>query len=163
MNKPVSPFKVLIVDDQPLIVEELCEFIEGSGYRCVPCHSSQQAIERFTEDPAIGLVLCDLHMPERDGIELVKALKAMAGQQRAFEAIMLTGRADSDLVQRAVQFGVNNYLVKPFTVQVLKDKIEGVFGMRHADEPRLYARSPRPVGKGIGGKRIDEMIGFRHD
>jgi two-component system chemotaxis response regulator CheY len=31
-------------------------------------------------------------------------------------------------VQRAVQFGVNNYLVKPFTVQVLKDKIEGVFG-----------------------------------
>ena len=94
MNKPVSPFKVLIVDDQPLIVEELCEFIEGSGYRCVPCHSSQQAIERFTEDPAIGLVLCDLHMPERDGIELVKALKAIAGKQRIFEAIMLTGRAE---------------------------------------------------------------------
>jgi two-component system chemotaxis response regulator CheY len=41
---------------------------------------------------------------------------------------MLTGRADRDLVQRAVQFGVNNYLVKPFTVATLKEKIEGVFG-----------------------------------
>jgi two-component system chemotaxis response regulator CheY len=41
---------------------------------------------------------------------------------------MLTGRADKELVQRAVQFGVNNYLVKPFTVETLKSKIEGVFG-----------------------------------
>jgi two-component system chemotaxis response regulator CheY len=41
---------------------------------------------------------------------------------------MLTGRADKDLVQRAVQFGVNNYLVKPFTVAALREKIEAVFG-----------------------------------
>jgi two-component system chemotaxis response regulator CheY len=41
---------------------------------------------------------------------------------------MLTGRADRELVQRAVQFGVNNYLVKPFTVATLKEKIEAVFG-----------------------------------
>jgi two-component system chemotaxis response regulator CheY len=42
---------------------------------------------------------------------------------------MLTGRADKELVQRAVQFGVNNYLVKPFTVQTLKEKIEAIFGV----------------------------------
>ena len=41
---------------------------------------------------------------------------------------MLTGSADRELVQNAVQHGVNNYLVKPFTVQTLKDKIEAVFG-----------------------------------
>ena len=41
---------------------------------------------------------------------------------------MLTGQADKDLVQRAVQFGVNNFLVKPFTVTTLKQKIEAVFG-----------------------------------
>jgi two-component system chemotaxis response regulator CheY len=41
---------------------------------------------------------------------------------------MLTGRADKELVQRAVQFGVNNYLVKPFTAADLKGKIEQVFG-----------------------------------
>ena len=42
--------------------------------------------------------------------------------------IMLTGRADRELVQQAVQFGVNNYLVKPFTVAQLKGKLEAVFG-----------------------------------
>jgi two-component system chemotaxis response regulator CheY len=42
--------------------------------------------------------------------------------------IMLTGRADRELVQRASQFGVNNFLVKPFTVTTLREKIEGVFG-----------------------------------
>ena len=41
---------------------------------------------------------------------------------------MLTGRSDSELVQKAVQFGVNNYLVKPFNVTTLRAKIEGVFG-----------------------------------
>ena len=41
---------------------------------------------------------------------------------------MLTGRADKDLVQRAVQFGVNNYLVKPFTAAILRGKIEQVIG-----------------------------------
>ncbi|MBW4971913.1 response regulator, partial [Croceibacter atlanticus] len=80
--------KVLVVDDQPLIVEELCEFLESSGFRCVPCESSQQALKRFSEDAEIGLVLCDLHMPDMDGIELVQALQKVAGKQRAFEAIM---------------------------------------------------------------------------
>ena len=41
---------------------------------------------------------------------------------------MLTGRADRELVQQAVKYGVNNYLVKPFTVAQLKAKLEAVFG-----------------------------------
>jgi CheY-like chemotaxis protein len=50
VNKLTSAVKVLVVDDQPLIVEELCEFLESSGFRCVPCESSQQALKRFSED-----------------------------------------------------------------------------------------------------------------
>jgi two-component system chemotaxis response regulator CheY len=42
--------------------------------------------------------------------------------------VLLTGRADADLVKRAAQFGANNYLVKPFTVAVLKQKLEQIFG-----------------------------------
>ena len=71
MNKRTSAVKVLVVDDEPLIVEELCEFLEKSGYRCVPCESGHQAIERFNEDTDIGLVLCDLWMPGLEGIQLV--------------------------------------------------------------------------------------------
>ena len=123
MNKPTSAIKVLVVDDQPLIVEELCEFLESSGYRCVPCESSQQAVERFNEDPEIGLVLCDLHMPGLDGIQLVQELQRLSGKNRAFEAIMLTGRADKQDVIKALRAGIADYYQKPID---LEEMLEGV-------------------------------------
>lgn len=92
MSRPVSEVKVLVVDDQPVIVEQLCEYLETAGYTCIPAYSTDEAIERYTSDPAVGLIICDLDMPERDGIELVRALKEIDGSQRMFEAIMLTGR-----------------------------------------------------------------------
>jgi DNA-binding NarL/FixJ family response regulator len=123
VNKPTSAVKVLVVDDQPLIVEELCEFLESSGYRCVPCESSRQAVERFSEDPEIGLVLCDLHMPGLDGIQLVQELQRLSGKHRAFEAIMLTGRADKQDVIKALRAGIADYYQKPID---LEEMLEGV-------------------------------------
>ncbi|WP_262138851.1 response regulator transcription factor [Pseudomonas sp. Marseille-Q5117] len=122
VNKP-NPVKILVVDDQPLIVEELCEFLESSGYRCVPCDSSLEAIELFRADPGIGLVLSDLHMPDMDGIELIQALQRLAGKQRVFEAIMLTGRADKQDVIKALRAGIADYYQKPID---LAELLEGV-------------------------------------
>lgn len=124
MNKLTPQMKVLVVDDQPLIVEELCEFLESSGYRCVPCHSSPQAVARFREDTEIGLVLCDLHMPDMDGIELVQELQRIAGKQRAFEAIMLTGRADKQDVIKALRAGIADYYQKPINLDELLEGLQ---------------------------------------
>ena len=123
MNKRTSAVKVLVVDDQPLIVEELCEFLENSGYRCVPCESSHQAIERFKQDTDIGLVLCDLHMPGLDGIQMVQELQRLSGKHRAFEAIMLTGQADKQDVIKALRAGIADYYQKPID---LGELLEGV-------------------------------------
>ncbi len=124
MNKLTSAVKVLVVDDQPLIVEDLCEFLESSGYRCVPCESSEQAVQRFKEDLQIGLVLCDLHMPDMDGIELVQALQRIAGKHRAFEAIMLTGRADKQDVIKALRAGIADYYQKPINLDELLEGLK---------------------------------------
>ncbi|MFJ7795187.1 response regulator transcription factor [Pseudomonas sp. NPDC096950] len=124
MNKLTSAVKVLVVDDQPLIVEELCEFLESSGYRCVPCESSTQALERFTQDPDIGLVLCDLHMPDMDGIQLVQELQRLCGRHRAFEAIMLTGRADKQDVIKALRAGIADYYQKPIDLDELLEGLQ---------------------------------------
>jgi DNA-binding NarL/FixJ family response regulator len=123
VNKRTSAVKVLVVDDQPLIVEELCEFLESCGYRCVPCGSGSQAIERFNEDTDIGLVLCDLHMPGLDGIQLVQELQRLSGKHRAFEAIMLTGRAEKQDVIKALRAGIADYYQKPID---LNELLEGV-------------------------------------
>ena len=124
MNKLKSAVKVLVVDDQPLIVEELCEFLESSGYHCVPCESSRQALQRFSEDVEVGLVLCDLHMPDMDGIELVQSMQKIAGKQRAFEAIMLTGRADKQDVIKALRAGISDYYQKPINLDELLEGLQ---------------------------------------
>lgn len=122
MNKN-SAVKVLVVDDQPMIVEELSEYLQSSGYTCVSCVSSRDALEQFRTDPAIGIVLCDLDMPELNGVELVEAMKQVAGKKRAFEAIMLTGRAEKQDVIRALRAGVADYYQKPVN---LDEVLEGV-------------------------------------
>jgi DNA-binding NarL/FixJ family response regulator len=124
VNKRTSAVKVLVVDDQPLVVEELCEFLERNGYRCVPCDSGQQAIERFNDDTDIGLVLCDLHMPGLDGIQLVQELQRLSGKHRAFEAIMLTGCADKQDVIKALRAGIADYYQKPIDLDELLEGLQ---------------------------------------
>ncbi|MBI6559353.1 response regulator transcription factor [Pseudomonas syringae] len=120
-NDPLT--KVLVVDDQPLIVEELCEFLESSGYECVRCHSSLEAIERFNADSTIGIVLCDLEMPGMNGIEMVEAMKMTGGKTHLFEAIMLTGQAEKKDVIKALRAGIADYYQKPVDLEEL---LEGV-------------------------------------
>ncbi|MBD8492719.1 response regulator transcription factor [Pseudomonas syringae] len=119
-----SAVKVLVVDDQPLIVEELSEFLEGHGYLCVPCTNSREAIERFRDTPDIGLVLCDLDMPGMNGVELVEAMKLIGGKQHLFEAILLTGRAEKKDVIRALRAGIADYYQKPVDLDELLEGLQ---------------------------------------
>lgn len=118
-----SSVKILVVDDQPLVVEELSEFLENSGYPCIPCLSSGEAMEHFTQDDSIGIVLCDLDMPDMNGIEMVEAMKRIGGRKHLFEAIMLTGKAEKKDVIKALRAGVADYYQKPVD---LDEVLEGV-------------------------------------
>jgi len=73
------------------------------------------------------LIISDLNMPELDGIGLLRSVRNRPATAKvAF--IMLTSRADGALVQEAIKLGVNNYIVKPFTIDGLRHKIEAVLG-----------------------------------
>ena len=123
MNKSTSTMKILVVDDQPVVVEELCEFLQGHGYACTAAHSAIQGIERYQADEQIGLVLCDLHLPQIDGIEMVHALKKLTARQRVFEAIMLTERAEKQDIIRALREGFADYYQKPIDLHELLDSV----------------------------------------
>ncbi|MEN5037482.1 response regulator transcription factor [Pseudomonas sp. TWI929] len=149
MSRPFSEMKILVVDDQPVIVEQLCEFLETQGYHCLAAHSTDEAIARYLADEAIGLVLCDLHMPDRDGIELVRQLREIPGQ-RMFEAIMLTGCADKQDVIRALREGFADYYQKPMDLDEL---LEGVRRQEQALQERQ--RNFRDLG-GLN-QRLQEL------
>ena len=122
-----SSLRVLIVDDQ----HSMRLLIRGSLKELGIVHTEEatdgeDGLRKLVATPA-HLVIADFNMPKLDGLGLLRAIRVHPPTSKT-AYIMLTGRADKDLVQRAIQFGVNNYLAKPFTVAALKEKIEGVFG-----------------------------------
>ena len=123
-----SAIKTLIVDDQQTMRSPIRTSLHAIGItntREAP--DGEEALKAMIASPT-NLVITDFNMPKLDGLGLLRAVRAH-GPLSKTAVIMLTGRADKEMVQRAVQFGVNNYLVKPFTTQTLKEKIEAVFGV----------------------------------
>ena len=122
-----ASIKTLIVDDQQTMRSLVRTSLQALGINQTrEAPDGEEALRQLIAAPA-NLVITDFNMPKLDGLGLLRAIRAH-GPTSKTAVIMLTGRADRELVQRAVQFGVNNYLVKPFTTQTLKEKIEAVFG-----------------------------------
>ena len=122
-----ASLRVLIVDDQYSMRLLIRSSLQQLGFKDLDdAGDGEDGLRKLVTQPA-HLVVADFNMPKLDGIGLLRAVRAHPPTSKT-AYIMLTGRADKELVQRAVQYGVNNYLVKPFTVATLKDKIEAVFG-----------------------------------
>jgi two-component system chemotaxis response regulator CheY len=122
-----AKIKAVVVDDQMTMRSLVRTSLQQIGVNEI--REFPAAADALTELRAAPphLILSDFNMPGMDGLEFLRAVRSDPGlKNTAF--ILLTGRADKELVQRAVQFGANNYLAKPFTVANLKQKLEQVFG-----------------------------------
>jgi two-component system, chemotaxis family, chemotaxis protein CheY len=117
----------LVVDDQLSMRALITNSLKQIGIAEVrEAPDGEGGLREMIAKPA-HLIISDYNMPKLDGLGFLRAVRAHPPiANTAF--IMLTGRADMELVGRARQFGVNNYLVKPFTINQLKEKIEQVFG-----------------------------------
>jgi len=122
-----AQIRVMVVDDQLTMRALVRSALHEIGFRnIVDAGDGEEALTSLKALPA-QLVISDFNMPRMDGLALLRAVRADDAIKKA-AFIMLTGRADRDLVQRAAQFGVNNYIMKPFSPATLKAKIEEVFG-----------------------------------
>ncbi|ACB97180.1 response regulator [Beijerinckia indica] len=119
--------RVLIVDDQLTSRLLIRGGLEDLGMADIEMASNgEEALKNLSSKPA-HLIISDFNMPKLDGIGLLRAVRAHE-QTRKIPFIMLTGKGDRALMERAAQAGVNNFLAKPFTVPVLKTQIEAVIG-----------------------------------
>lgn len=122
-----SSVRVLVVDDQQTMRSLIQSALQQIGFVDIATAADgEEGLKSLLSRPA-HLVISDFNMPKLDGLALLRAIRGHEPTRKtAF--IMLTGRADAELVQRAMQYGVNNYISKPFTAAALKSKIEAVFG-----------------------------------
>lgn len=119
----------LIVDDQRSTRELVRTCLMQLGFSRGRIRESEdgEAARELLQTARVHLIFSDLNMPRLDGLGLLRVVREhpVIGKT-AF--IMLTGRADTALVQEAIKLGVNNYIVKPFTLEILKKKVEAVVG-----------------------------------
>jgi two-component system chemotaxis response regulator CheY len=119
--------KVLVVDDQESVRKMTSLILEQIGVRHIhEAENGKKAMEIASLQP-IDLIISDYYMDQMDGLDLLRAVRGHPVVRRV-PFILLTGRGDRELVVKAAQAGVNNYLIKPFTAQVLRQKIEQVMG-----------------------------------
>ena len=116
--------RFLVVDDSVTMRRIIINSLQRIGYTdCVEAGDGSEALERF--DASIDCVITDWNMPIVGGLEFVQQLRQREDGRRV-PVIMVTTRSARDDIVAAAQAGVNNHVVKPFTPQVLKEKIDQV-------------------------------------
>lgn len=101
--------------------------LEQIGIRHIhEAENGKEAMNTASLQP-LDLIISDYNMPEMDGLALLRAVRGHPAARKV-PFILLTGRGDRELVVQAAQAGANNYLIKPFTADILRQKIEQVMG-----------------------------------
>lgn len=123
MNKDM---KILIVDDFSTMRRIIKNLLRDLGY-----NNTQEADDGNTALPMLkggsfDFLVTDWNMPGMQGIDLLKAVRADA-DLAALPVLMVTAEQKREQIVEAAQAGVNGYIVKPFTAQTLKEKIDKIF------------------------------------
>ncbi len=113
--------KILIVDDEPDIVETLSFMLQARNFDVVTASDGLEALSKVkSEHP--DLVLLDIMMPGMDGYDVCVKLKTDK-ETKNIPVVMLTARGENEAVIRAHKSGANDYIVKPFTLPTLINKL----------------------------------------
>jgi two-component system chemotaxis response regulator CheY len=113
----------LVIDDSKPIRTVLKDQLRKLGFEVDEAENGLQGLDRLKKNGNIDLVLVDWNMPEMDGISFVRAVRADATYAE-LPLMMITTNVELSEVSRALEAGVNEYIMKPFTVDILKEKLE---------------------------------------
>ena len=116
--------KALVVDDSKTIRIILGRILKELGYEVCEAGNGKEALKIMeSEKAAVNLVLADWNMPEMNGLELLKQLRQDPGLA-SLKVIMVTTETELDHMVSALEAGANEYIMKPFTKEILKEKLE---------------------------------------
>jgi len=123
----LNVLRVMVVDDHISSRMVTVEALQQMGIKHISvAKDGREAFQKLSAEP-VHLAISDLYMPDIDGFQLLRAIRAHPKLAKT-GFIILTGRKDNTVVQNAVKLGVNNVIAKPFTPDVLKKSIESVVG-----------------------------------
>ena len=113
----------MVVDDSRAMRMILSRALQGFGYQVTQATNGKDALEQIHRDGSqVGLLLVDWNMPEMNGLDFVKNLRAEP-RFGAVPIIMVTTETEADQMMAALEAGANEYVIKPFTNETIEDKL----------------------------------------
>ncbi len=114
-----EPAKILVVDDEEIVVKFACDALRSDGHQTVGVLSATEALKKIKEEK-YDFILTDIKMPEMDGVELIKAVHEI---NPAIGALFMTGYASLDTAKEAIQEGAYDYILKPFDLHEIRSAV----------------------------------------
>ncbi|MBF0343026.1 MAG: chemotaxis response regulator CheY [Nitrospirae bacterium] len=118
--------KILVVDDFSTMRRIVKNILKQLGFEKIEeAEDGEQAFNKL-KTGGFDFLVTDWNMPNVSGLELLKKVRGDA-KLKSMPVLMVTAEAEKEQVVEAVKAGVNNYVIKPFTAEVLKEKIDKIF------------------------------------
>ncbi len=118
--------KILVVDDMSTMRRIVKNILKQLGFSNMDeAENGQEALQKLRAEP-FGFVVSDWNMPVMPGIEMLRAIRADE-KLKHIPVLMVTAEAQKENLIEAIQAGVNNYVVKPFTAETMQEKINKIF------------------------------------
>ncbi len=114
--------KALVVDDSSTVRLIVSKMLTGLGYTPVQAANGQLALDELSKHPDITLALVDWNMPVMSGIEFVRKVRGDA-QPTPLKIVMVTTETEMHQVATALEAGVDEYIMKPFTKEIFEEKL----------------------------------------
>ncbi len=133
--------KILIADDDPIYRELMSGLLSRWSFDVVLAGDGAQAMRLLSEDRTVRLALLDWMMPELDGYEVCRRLRAQSEYDDLY-VVMVTGTRDRDQILQVILAGADDYLIKPFDPMDLKIRIRNAIRLINLqDELRQKAQA----------------------
>ena len=147
--------KVLIADDEPVSRRMLQATMAKWGYELTVCEDGQRAWQAMQEPCPPSLAVLDWLMPEIDGVELCRRIRASA-QLRSVYVILLTSRGNKDDIVSGLEAGADDYITKPFDPDELRARVR--VGIRVAKLQTTLADRVRELEEALS--KVQQLQGL---
>ena len=130
LKKNAQKTKVLVVDDEPKVVQTLQDRLEMNEYEVLTAYDGKEGLEKATMFLP-DLILLDIIMPVMDGLDMLEVMRKHPGCSD-IPVIMLTARSQMEDIERSRACDIEDYIIKPFEIGELLEKMEKIIENRKA-------------------------------
>jgi DNA-binding response OmpR family regulator len=143
---------LLVIEDDARLAAMVTDYLERSGFRISQAANAAEGLNQVQTGPRVDLVILDLMLPDRDGLEVCRSIRALPAPVSSTPVVMLTAKGDPMDRVVGLELGADDYIPKPFEPRELLARIRAV--LRRRSNPQAHLQAINPVLR-FGSLEID--------